>query len=165
MEDCIDKESQAKCYDHYSFHQKDSCHPYSNRTLCFSHPNQIQGTFYLFFSTATISGVSQHRVFLAFLFVPSRQLSIIFISKQTLQTWYYRRIPHDLRRNSLLGRLPLDISRIIFSNLVTQCTAYGTCIQILVLASVEDLVVGGMHVSFALSILKGKQVVWLHTLW
>ena len=47
-----------------------------------------------------ISGVSQHRVFLAFLFVPSHQLSIIFIFKQTLQTWYYRRIPHDLRRNS-----------------------------------------------------------------
>ena len=47
------KESQAKCYDHCSSHQKDSCHPYSNRTLCFSHPNQIQGTFYLFFSTVT----------------------------------------------------------------------------------------------------------------
>ena len=40
------------------------------------------------------------------------------------------------------GRLPLDISRIIFSNLVTQCIAYGTCIQILVLASVEDVLVG-----------------------
>ena len=25
----------------------------SHGTLCFSHPNQIQGTFYLFFSTAT----------------------------------------------------------------------------------------------------------------
>ena len=37
-----------------------------------------------------ISGVSQHRVLLAFLFVLSHQLSIIFISKQTLQTWYYR---------------------------------------------------------------------------
>ena len=99
------------------------------------------------------------------LFVPSHQLSIIFISKQTFQTWYYRRIPHDLGRNSLSGTLPLDIARIIFSDLVMQCTAYGTCIQILVLASVEDAVVGGMHVSFALSILKGKQVVWLHTLW
>ena len=111
------------------------------------------------------SGVSQHRVFFAFLFVSLHQLSIIFISKQTLQTWYYRRIPHDLRRNSLPARLPLDISRIIFSNLVTQCTAYETCIQILVLASVEDAVLGGMHVSFALPILKGKQVVWFHTLW
>src|SRR6185312_9721616 len=89
-----------------------------------------------------ISGVSQHRVLLAFLFVPSHQLSIIFISKQTLQTWYYWRIPHDFRRNSLPGTLRLDISRIIFSNLVTQYTAYGTCIQILVLASVEDAVVG-----------------------
>ena len=79
-----------------------------------------------------ISGVSQHRILLAFL----------FISKQTLQTWYYRRIPHYLRRNSLPGMLPLDIARIIFSNLVTQCTAYGACIQILVLASVEDAVVG-----------------------
>ena len=165
MEDCTDKESQAKCYDHCSSHQKDSCHPYSNRTLCFSNPNQIQGTFYLFSPLRPISGVSQHRVLLAFLFVPSHQLSIIFISKQTLQMWYYRRIPHDLRRNSLPGRLPLDISRIIFSNLVTQCTAYWTCIQILVLASVEDAVVGGMHVSFALPILKGKQVVWLQTLW
>ena len=133
MEDCTDKESQAKWYDHCSSHQKDSCHPYSNRTLCFSHPNQIQGTFYLFFFTVTHPlGVST----LSLTCVPlcdMHQLSIIFISKQTLQTWYYRRIPHDLRRNSLSGRLPLDISRIIFSNLVTQCIAYGTCFQILVL--------------------------------
>ena len=84
----------------------------------------------------SISVVSQHRVLLAFLFVPSHQLSIMFISKQTLQMWFYRRIPHDPRRNSLPGTLPLDIARIIFSNLVTQCTAYRTCIQILVLASV-----------------------------
>src|SRR6185436_13537533 len=53
VEDCTYKESQAKCYDHCSSHQKDSCHLYPNRTLCFSHPNQIQGTFYLFYSTAT----------------------------------------------------------------------------------------------------------------
>ena len=90
----------------------------------------------------TISGVSQHRVLLAFLFVPSHQLNIIFISKQTLQTWYYRRISHDLRRNSLPGMLPLDIARIIFSDLVTQCTTYGTCIQILLLTSIEDAVIG-----------------------
>ena len=47
MEDCTYKESKAKCYDHCSSHQKDSCHPYSNRTLCFSHPIQIQGTIFL----------------------------------------------------------------------------------------------------------------------
>ena len=89
-----------------------------------------------------INGVSQHRVLLAILFVASHQLSIIFIPKQTLQQWYYRRVPHDLGSNSLPGTLPLDIARIIFSDLVTQCTAYGACIQILVLASLEDAVVG-----------------------
>ena len=126
---------------------------------------QLQHLESIYFSPLRpISGVSQHRVLLVFLFVPSHQLSIIFISKQTLQAWYYRR-PHDLRRNSLPGRLPLDIARIIFSDLVTQCTAYGACIQILVLTSVEDAVVGGMHVSSALLILDGKQVIWLHMLW
>ena len=99
------------------------------------------GSIY-FSALRPISGVSQHLILLAFLFVPSHQLSIIFISKQTLQTWYYRRIPHDLHRNSLPGTLPLDIAKIIFFDLVTQCTAYRTCIQILVLASVEDAVVG-----------------------
>ena len=36
-------------------------HPYSNRTLCFSHPNQIQGTFYLFFLRSSLC----HRINLA----------------------------------------------------------------------------------------------------
>jgi len=53
-----------------------------------------------------ISWVSKHRVLLAFLFVSSHQLSILFISKQMFQTWYYRRVPHDLGRNSLPGTLP-----------------------------------------------------------
>ena len=110
--------------------------------LCFSHPIQIQVRSIYFSPLRPITGVSQHWVLLAFLFVPSHQLSIIFISKQTLQTWYYRRIPHDLGRNSLPGTLPLDIARIIFSDVVTQCTAYGACIQILVLVSVEDAVIG-----------------------
>ena len=86
--------------------------------------------------------MSQHCVLLAFLFVPSHQLSILFISEQMLQTWYYRRVPHDLGRNSLSGTLPLDVPRIIFSDLVTQCTAYGASIQILVVTSVEDAVIG-----------------------
>ena len=90
-----------------------------------------------------ISGVSQHRVFLAFLFVPSHQLSIPFICKQTLKMCYYRRVLHNLGRNSLLGMLLLDVLRIIFSDLVTQCIAYRACIQILILiTSVEDAVIG-----------------------
>ena len=116
------------------------------RTQTEPHVSRIQFKFRvrsIYFSPLQpINGVSQHRVLLAFLFVPSHQLSIFFISKQMLQTWYYRRIPHDLHRNSFPGMLPLDIDKIIFSDLVTQCTSYGTCIQILVLASVGYAVVG-----------------------
>ena len=42
------------------------------------------GSIY-FYPLRPISGVSQYRVLLAFLFVPSHQLNIIFISKQMLQ--------------------------------------------------------------------------------
>ena len=128
VEDCTYKESQAKCYDHCSSHK--SIHVI--RTQTEPYVSRIQIKFRvrsIYFSPLRpISGVSQHRVLLAFLFVSSYQLSIIFISKQMLQTWYYRQIPHDLRRNSLSGTLPLDIARIIFSDLVMQCTACGTCI-------------------------------------
>jgi hypothetical protein len=90
---------------------------------------QSLGKFYLFSST----GIYQPGVLLLFFFVPSHQLSMIFVPKQTLQTWYYRRVPHDLGRNSLPRTLPLDFSRVVSPNLITQCTAYGACIQILVL--------------------------------
>ena len=43
---------------------------------------------------------------------------------------------------TLAGTLPLDVPRIIFSDLVTQCTAYGANIQILVVTSVENAVTG-----------------------
>src|SRR4026208_344007 len=116
------------------------------RTQTESYVSRIQIKFRvcsIYFSPLRpISGVSQHRVLLTFLFVPSHQFSIIFISKQTLQTWYYRQVPHDLGGNSLLGTLPLDVPRIIFLDLVTQCTAYGASIQILVVTSVEDAVIG-----------------------
>ena len=111
-----------------------------------------------------ISGVSQHRVLLAFHFVPSHQLRIIFISKQTLQTWYYRRIPHDLSRNSLPGTLPLDIARIIFYDLVTQCSIRGMHPN-----SHTRLGIGcsrwGHVCIFCTSNPRGQTSVWLHTLW
>ena len=110
-----------------------------------------------------ISWVSQHWVLLAFLFVPSHQLSIIFISKQMLQIWYYRGVPHDLGGNSLPGTLPLDVPRIIF---------FGSCnamhrIRGKYPNSRSHLGRGcshwDMHVSSAPPILEGKQVVSLRT--
>jgi hypothetical protein len=74
--------------------------------------------------------VYQHHVFLTFFFVPSHQLSMLFISKQTLQMWYYRRVPHDLSRNSL--------PRVLSPDLLSQCTAYGTCIQINVILNTKQ---------------------------
>jgi hypothetical protein len=60
-----------------------------------------------------------------------------------LQTWYYRRVPHDLGRNSLPRMLPLDFSRAVSPDLMPQCTAYGAYIQILVLiTAVQDTVIG-----------------------
>ena len=55
--------------------------------------------------------------------------------------WYYRRVPHHLGKNSLPGTLPLGIPMVTFPNLVTQCTAYGACIQIPILI-IEDAVIG-----------------------
>jgi hypothetical protein len=68
---------------------------------------------------------------------------MLFVSKQTLQTWNYRRVPHDLIRNSLpRTTLPHNIPRVLSPNLIPQCTAYGTCIQILVLiTTVEDTII------------------------
>ena len=86
-----------------------------------------------------ISGVSQHRLFLAFLFVPSHQLSILFISKQMLQMWYYRRVPHDLGRNSLPGMLPLDVPRIIFSNFSNLASPFGPIFCVLILPFIPHL--------------------------
>jgi hypothetical protein len=54
----------------------------------------------------SISRVSQDCVFLSFFFVPSHQLSMIFVPKQTLQMWYYRRVPHDLAETLFLGCSP-----------------------------------------------------------
>src|SRR3954463_10181910 len=89
-----------------------------------------------------VSGVSQHHIFLTVLFVPSQQLGMLFVLKQTFQPWYYRSIPHHLRRNPLPGGgLALNIARVISSDLIPQCTTYRACIQILVLLAVEDAVI------------------------
>src|SRR5680860_1380468 len=89
-----------------------------------------------------ISGVSQHLVFLTVFFVPSQQLGMLFVSEQTFQPWYYRSIPHHLGRNPLPGWLALNITRVIFSDLIPQCSAYRTFIPILVLlTTVEDAVI------------------------
>jgi hypothetical protein len=93
---------------------------YVPRILCKVWVNSIY-----FSPLGSISQVSQHCVLLLFFFVPSHQLSMIFVPKQTLQTWYYRRVPHDLGRNSLPRMLPLDFYRVISPDPIPQCIAYG----------------------------------------
>src|SRR3989337_1541491 len=88
-----------------------------------------------------VSGCSQLPVFLTVFFVPSHQLGMLFVSEQTFQPWYYRSIPHHLGRNPLPGALALNITRVISSNLIPQCTAYRACFQFLVLTAVEDAVI------------------------
>src|SRR3954467_14822146 len=67
---------------------------------------------------------------------------MLFVLEQTFQPWYYRSIPHHLRRNPLPGGgLALNIARVISSDLIPQCTTYRACIQILVLLAVEDAVI------------------------
>ena len=53
-----------------------------------------------------VDGYSQHLVFLTVFFVPSQQPSVLFISEQAFQPWYYWSIPHNLGRNPFLGRSP-----------------------------------------------------------
>src|SRR3954463_7704670 len=89
----------------------------------------------------TISGVSQIPVFLTVLSVPLHQLVMLFISEQTFRPWYYRSIPHHLGRNPLPGGLAVNITRVISSDLIPQCTAYRACVQILVRTAVEDAVI------------------------
>src|SRR3954463_9269913 len=89
----------------------------------------------------TISGVSQLPVFLTVLSVPLHQLGMLFISEQTFQPWYYRSIPDHLGRNPLPGGLAVNITRVISSDLIPQCTAYRACVQILVCTAVEDAVI------------------------
>ena len=84
-----------------------------------------------------------------------------FVSKQTFQPWYYRSIPHNLSRNPLPGwgvAIALNITRVILSDLVPQCSAYRTFIHILILLiAVEDAVINAcMYVSSAHLILEGR---------
>src|SRR3989337_4612031 len=88
-----------------------------------------------------INGFAQLPVFLTVLFVPSHQLGMLFVSEQMFQPWYYRSIPHHLGRNPLLGALALNITRVILSDLIPQCTAYRACVQILIRTAVEDAVI------------------------
>jgi hypothetical protein len=66
---------------------------------------------------------------------------MLFALKQTFQPWYYRSIPHHLGRNPLHGGLALNITRVISSDLILQCSAYRAFIQILVVTAVEDGVI------------------------
>jgi hypothetical protein len=70
---------------------------------------------------------------------------MIFVSKQTFQLWYYRSIPYNLGRNPLPGGLALNITRVISSDLIPQCSAYRACFQILVLlTAVENTVINAL---------------------
>ena len=102
------------------------------------------GNTLLIFPLGPISGMSQHSVYLMIFFIPSHQLGMLFVSKQTFQAWYYRSIPRHLRRDSLprTFTVALNITRVNSPNLIPRCTAYQACIQILVLlATVVDVVV------------------------
>src|ERR1041385_6918880 len=69
------------------------------------------------------------------------ELGMLFISEQTFQPWHYRSIPHHLGRNPLPGGLAVNITKVISSDLIPQCTAYRACVQILVRTAVEDAVI------------------------
>jgi hypothetical protein len=74
--------------------------------------------------------------------VPSHQLCIGFVHEQTFQTWYYRKIPHHLGRNSLLGMHPLNIAWIFLRDLIPTCFAYWTGIQnFILLTMIEGAVI------------------------
>ena len=66
---------------------------------------------------------------------------MFFVLEQMFQPWYYRSIPDHLGRNPLLGALALNITRVIATDLIVQCTTYRACIQILVHTAVEDAVI------------------------
>jgi hypothetical protein len=66
---------------------------------------------------------------------------MLFAPKQMFQPWYYRSIPHHLGRNPLPRGLALNITRIISSDLIPQCSAYRAFIQILVVTVVEDAII------------------------
>jgi hypothetical protein len=66
---------------------------------------------------------------------------MLFVFEQSFQAWYYRSIPHRLGRDYLPGTLfvVLNITRVIWPDLITRCMAYRAFIRILVLlAVVED---------------------------
>jgi hypothetical protein len=66
---------------------------------------------------------------------------MLFVPEKTFQPWYYRSIPHHLGGNLLPRVLALNITRVISSDLITQCSAYLALIQILVFTTVEDAVI------------------------
>ena len=121
--------------------QMDSFHPYLNQTLCSLGPYQNLGILYPSFSTGTHRGVSQHLILLTLFFVPPHQLSVCFVSEQALQAWYYREIPHHLSGNFFLGWLPVDITRIILSNLILLCVTDRTTFHFLIFTAIEDTII------------------------
>jgi hypothetical protein len=134
--------SQPKYYGNCSVHLKNLCHPYLSQTHvpciifksweCSVHLSPL----------GPISRVSQHIVFLPYLFVPSHQLCVGFVHEQTFQMWYYRKITHHLGRHSLLGTHPLNVAWIISRGLIPTCFAYWTGIQIFILLTmIEDAII------------------------
>lgn len=98
------------------------------------------GTPYQCFSTRTCSLGVYELVLLEFLFVPSYQHSACHASeRKMLQTWYYREITHPHSGNPLLDRLSLNLPRVIFPNIILQCTANRASIQVpILLVMVQD---------------------------
>src|SRR3954463_7971681 len=108
----------------------------ANHAFLGSFANSSQYFLTIFLHCDFFCGCSQLPVFLTVLTVPSHRLGMLSVSKQTFQPWYYRSIPHHLRRNPLPVGLAVNITRVISSDLIPQCTVYGACVQILVCTAV-----------------------------
>ena len=113
----------------------------ANHTFLGSFANSSQYFLSIFLHRDPSAGALNFPSFFSVLTVPSHQLGMLFVSKQTFQPWYYRSIPHHLRRNPLPGGLAVNITRVISYDLIPQCTTYQACVQILVRTAVEDAVI------------------------
>ena len=120
---------------------KTICHLRLNQTIRSLRHLQSPPTFSQFFSTMTRQRVLSTSRLLTVLSVPSHQLGMLFVSEQTFQPWYYRSIPHHLGRNPLPGALTVNITRVISSDLLPQCTTYRACVQIPIRIAVHDAVI------------------------
>src|SRR6185312_5689935 len=122
-------------------HRMHSFHLYLNQTLCSLGRCQNLGIAIHVSPLRPIYRVSHQLILLTLFFVPPHQLSVCFVSEQALQAWYYWEIPHHLSGNFFLCGLTIDITRIIWTDLIPLCVTNKTSIQFLVFTAIEDTIV------------------------